>query len=179
MDSSWVHLGRWDFSHAILVTIGKHSKLAATGSNITANVTIGDYTSIGPHVQMHTLFNHACIDNPSLVSTACLTGYPPVATHEKMVIGNDVWIGRNATLLGEITIGDGAIIGAFSVIAKSIPPYAVVVGNPAIIKRYRFTPEQIEKLLRIQWWNWSEEKVGENIGDFLNIEIFLAKHFML
>ncbi len=160
------------------MTIGKHSKIAATGSNITANVTIGDYTSIAPHVQMHTLHQHACIEHPSLISTFQLDGYPHPKGEEKIIIGNDVWIGRNATLLGEITIGDGAIIGAFSVVAKDIPPYSVVVGNPAQIKRYRFTPEQIEKLLKIQWWAWEEKKVKDCQKDLLDIDVFLEKYMI-
>jgi len=125
---------------------------------------------------MHTLFNHACIANPQLVSTAQLAGYPSVMTKEKIVIGSDVWIGRNATLLGNITIGDGAIIGAFSVVAKDIPPYAVVVGNPAVIKRYRFTSEQIEALLTIKWWLWSSQNVEENKEEMKDMDIFLKKH---
>ena len=57
-----------------------------------------------------------------------------------------MWIGRNAVILGGVFIGDGAIVGAFSVVAKDVPPYAIVVGNPAIVKRYRFLPHQIEAL---------------------------------
>jgi virginiamycin A acetyltransferase len=103
-------------------------------------------------------------------------GYPKTFSEEKMTIGSDVWIGRNATLLGSITIGDGAIIGAFSVVAKDIPPYAIVVGNPAVIKRYRFSEEQIEKLLRVRWWLWDDEKMSANREDFLDIDKFLSKH---
>lgn len=161
------------------MTIGPHSKIAATGSDISAQVTIGNYTSIGPYVQMHTLHNHACIQDRSLVSTAQLDGYPHPNGKEKITIGSDVWIGRNAVLLGGVTIGHGAIVGAFSVVAKDVPPYAVVVGNPAQVKRYRFTDEQIEKLLRIKWWDWSKDKVEEVKEDLLNIDVFLDKHYML
>jgi acetyltransferase-like isoleucine patch superfamily enzyme len=160
------------------LNIGNHSHIAKTGSDISANVTIGNYTSIGPYVQMHTLHQHACIQDRKLVSTAQLKGYPHPYGEEKMVIGSDVWIGRNATLLGSITIGHGAIIGAFSVVAKDIPPYAVVVGNPAIVKRYRFTPTQIESLLSIQWWNWDEEKIENNALDLLDIDLFIQKHLV-
>lgn len=159
--------------------LGQHSKVAATGSNITANVTIGNYTSVGPHVQMHTLHQHACIQDHNLVSTFQLDGYPNPHGEENMTIGSDVWIGRDAILLGNITIGHGAIIGAFSVVAKDIPPYAVVVGNPAVIKRYRFTEEQVEKLLKIQWWDWSDDKLKENQPDLLNIDVFLDNHSVI
>ncbi len=127
---------------------------------------------------MHTLHQHASVGDHALVSNypMRIPGYPKTFSEEKITIGNDVWIGRNATLLGEITIGDGAIIGAFSVVAKDIPPYAVVVGNPCVIKRYRFTPEQIESLLKIKWWLWDENKVLECKDDFLNIDTFISKH---
>ena len=157
--------------------IGEHSNLASTGSNITANVTIGRYSSIGPYVSMHTLHQHACIQDRKLVSTAQLPGYPHPLGEERMIIGNDVWIGRNATLLGGITIGDGAIIGAFSVVAKDVPPYAVVVGNPAQIKRYRFTEEQVRALLEIQWWGWSDEEVKERIDDLKDVSVLIDKWY--
>jgi acetyltransferase-like isoleucine patch superfamily enzyme len=68
-------------------------------------------------------------------------------------IGNDVWIGANTTILDGVKIGDGAVIGACSVVSKDIPAYAIVVGNPARIVKYRFTPEQIQSLLEIKWWD--------------------------
>ena len=153
------------------VTLGKHSNLAQTGSDISANVTIGAYTSIGPYVSMHTRHDHACIENPRLVSTLQHPNYPHTRSREKITIGNDVWIGRNAVLLGGITIGDGAIVGAYSVVSKDVPPYAIVVGNPAIVKRYRFLPSQIEALLRIKWWD-SEV----NPSELMDIDAFLKKY---
>lgn len=151
------------------MTIGKGSRVAQTGSDITAQVTVGNYTSIAPYVQMHSLTQHSCIQDRRLVSTAQLPGYPQTHSEEKITIGSDVWIGRNAVLLGNITIGHGAIIGAFSVVAKDVPPYAVVVGNPATIKRYRFTEQQIAKLLEIKWWDWSEEEIEQNKDKLLDI----------
>ena len=158
--------------------LGRHSSIASTGSNITAQVTVGNYTTVGPHVQMHTLHNHASIEHPELVSNfpMRMPGYPRTSSKENIVIGSDVWIGRNVVLLGNITIGHGAIIGAFSVVAKDIPPYAVVVGNPAVIKRFRFTQEQIDSLLQIQWWNWSDEELKKH--SLLNIDEFIAGAIM-
>lgn len=86
-------------------------------------------------------------------------------------IGNDVWIGANATIMDNLTIGDGAVIAAGSVVVKDVPPYAIVGGNPAKLIRYRFSPEQIAALLRIQWWNRAD--VGQidvwhgNIDEFI------------
>lgn len=161
------------------MTLGNHSDIASTGSNITANITVGNYTTVGPHVQMHTLHQHACVGDRSLVSTFPMRfpGYPHTFSEEKLIIGSDVWIGRNATLLGNITIGDGAIIGAFAVVAKDIPPYAVIVGNPAKITRYRFDEETIAKLLQIQWWNWSDEQILERQNDFRDIDTFVKKWY--
>ena len=72
---------------------------------------------------------------------------------EKTKIGNDVWIGVNALILDGVTIGDGAIIGANAVVTKDIPPFAVAVGSPAKVIRYRFSEENIEKLLKVKWWD--------------------------
>jgi acetyltransferase-like isoleucine patch superfamily enzyme len=69
-----------------------------------------------------------------------------------VVIGNDVWIGREATLMAGITIGDGAVIAAACVVTKDVPPYAVFAGNPGKIVKYRFDAETIKRLLDSTWW---------------------------
>ncbi|CAE6831016.1 CatB-related O-acetyltransferase [Xanthomonas arboricola pv. corylina] len=74
-------------------------------------------------------------------------------------IGNDVWIGHGATVLSGVTVGDGAIIGAQAVVARDVPPYAVVGGNPAKVVRHRFSPDQIRHLLAIRWWDWPIEEI--------------------
>ena len=75
------------------------------------------------------------------------------------VIGNDVWIGRRSIILSGITIGDGAVIAAGSVVTKDVPAYAVVGGNPARIIKNRFDDDTIAGLLEIQWWDWPMEKL--------------------
>jgi len=70
------------------------------------------------------------------------------------VIGNDVWIGYRATILPGVTVGDGAIIGAMSVVTADVPPYAVVAGNPARVLRRRFSDADIDRLLTLRWWDW-------------------------
>ena len=75
------------------------------------------------------------------------------------VVGNDVWIGQNVTILPGVHIGDGAIIGANSVVAKDIPPYSVAAGNPAVVKKKRFDNELIALLLEFCWWNKSIEEI--------------------
>jgi len=79
-----------------------------------------------------------------------------------VTIGNDVWIGASCTIFDGVTIGDGACIGAGSIIRKDVPPYAVVVGVDRIV-RYRFDKETIDKLRKLKWWDWDEDKIKENI----------------
>lgn len=87
-----------------------------------------------------------------------------MAHHEEVkqtVIGHDVWIGMDVLILEGITIGTGAVIGAQSLITKDVPPYAIVVGSPAKVQRYRFEPHIIEGLLASQWWNLTPHQLAE------------------
>lgn len=95
-----------------------------------------------------------------------------------IVVGNDVWIGANAIILQGVTIGDGAVVGAGAVVNSDVPPYAIVAGVPAKIKRYRYTEDQIRKLLKIAWWNWSAERIAANVDYFYGkVEAFIEKFF--
>jgi virginiamycin A acetyltransferase len=80
-----------------------------------------------------------------------------------IVIGNDVWIGFEAVILSGVTIGDGAIIGTRAVVTKDVPPYTIVGGVPAKPIRKRFSDDVISELLKLQWWNWPDAKIKENI----------------
>lgn len=80
-----------------------------------------------------------------------------------IIIGNDVWIGYEAVILAGVTIGDGAIIGTRAVVTKDVPPYSIVGGVPAKSIGKRFDDETIAELLRLKWWDWSEEKIAQNI----------------
>ncbi len=79
-----------------------------------------------------------------------------------VVIGNDVWIGFGSTIMTGVTIGDGAVIAARAVVTKDVPPYAVVAGNPAALKRFRFDEATIRHLQSLRWWDWSPERVRES-----------------
>lgn len=79
-------------------------------------------------------------------------------------IGNDVWIGHKAVIMPGVKIGDGAVIGSYSVVTKDVAPYTMVGGNPAKEIRQRFSDEQIEKLLQIRWWDWDIEKITRNLS---------------
>ena len=78
-------------------------------------------------------------------------------------LGNDVWVGANSVILKGRSIGDGAIVGAGSVVTRDVPPYAIAVGNPAKIVKYRFTPDDIAFLLRLQWWDAPREILQEMV----------------
>lgn len=97
--------------------------------------------------------------------------------HRQIIIGSDVWIGRGATILGGVKIGSGAIIGTNSNITKDIPPYAIAVGNPVKIIKYRFDEETIKKFMAIKWWNWDIDKVLASAPLMNNPEKFLEKHY--
>ncbi|MCL4151837.1 UNVERIFIED_CONTAM: hypothetical protein GTU68_022921 [Idotea baltica] len=78
-------------------------------------------------------------------------------------IGNDVWIGFNATIMAGVTIGDGAIIATNATVIKDVEPYSIVGGNPAKEIKKRFSENTISKLLKLKWWNWDIEKITRNI----------------
>lgn len=95
----------------------------------------------------------------------------------QIIIGHDVWIGHGATVLGGVKIGTGAVIGTNAVVAKDIPPYAIAVGNPARVIKYRFDDETIKKFLAVKWWNWDIKKIEENFPLAQDIEKFLEAHY--
>lgn len=81
-----------------------------------------------------------------------------------VIIGNDVWIGFEAVILSGVTIGDGAIIGTRAVVTKDVPPYTIVGGIPAKPIRKRFSDSVISELLKLQWWDWSENRIKQNLA---------------
>ena len=87
---------------------------------------------------------------------------------KKISIGNDVWIGCNSVILRGVNIADGVVVGANTLVNRDVPPYAIVVGNPAKIVKYRFTGNVIQKLLDIKWWDWSIEKIKKNYHLFID-----------
>lgn len=136
-----------------------------------ANTTIGKFCSIGP--------NFCCglgIHPTGGISTHPVFYKGEIEEYKPVTIGNDVFIGANVTVLDGVTIGNGAIIGAGAVVSKDIPPYAIAVGCPIEIKRYRLTEKQVAAMQRIQWWNWDEEK-SKNVREMFNdIDGFIEKY---
>jgi serine acetyltransferase len=95
-----------------------------------------------------------------------------------IIIENDVWVGAKSTIMSGVKIHNGAVVGACSVVTKDVPPYAIVVGNPATIVKYRFTEKQIKSLLEISWWDWTEDRIKTEAMKLWssNIDEFIDKH---
>ena len=92
---------------------------------------------------------------------------------KKAIIGNDVLIGSHALVLGGVVIGNGAVVAAGAVVTKDVPPYAVVGGVPAKVIKYRFSQDIIEKLQEMQWWDWTGEKLRENMELFQKADLMV------
>ena len=92
------------------------------------------------------------------------------------VVGNDVWIGQNVTILPGVHIGDGAIIGANSLVSKDVPPYCIVGGNPCREIRPRFDKELTEYLLNLKWWDWDAEKIFKNMDSLCSGDLNKIKN---
>ncbi len=92
-----------------------------------------------------------------------------------VVIGNDVWVAREAVILSGVAIGDGAVIGARAVVSRDVAPYTIVAGNPAVAVRSRFAPEIVERLMAVKWWDWPEARIMAAMPKLLSsdIEAFL------
>ena len=134
-----------------------------TGVNINRgevhNLHIGKFTSIAHNVAFVIDINH---DYSSLAMGASDLFSLPLGDFKRkgqILIQNDVWIGRGVTIMGGVTIHNGAVIAANSHVVKDVPPYAIVGGNPAKIIKYRFDEETIKKLVAISWWNWSNKEI--------------------
>ena len=161
------------------VTVGKGTYIAFN-ANIS-NTSIGKYCSIGPNFLCGWGYHPTdgvVSTSPAFYSTRKQAGFT-YSTYDKceerkyITIGNDVFIGMNVTILDGVNIGDGAVIGAGAVVSKNIPSYAVAVGCPIQIIKYRFTKEIIDSLIASEWWNQDDVVLKEVEKNFFDVEKFL------
>ena len=142
------------------------------------NLQIGQFTSIAHGISFCMGVNHdylrLCTGVSDLFETNKNENNKNFSEYKhkgQILIQNDVWVGHNVTIMPGVTIHNGAVIAANSHVVKDVPPYAIVGGNPAKIIKYRFSEDIIDKLITIQWWNWSNEKIIENGEFFKNISV--------
>ena len=151
-------------------------------------IQLGKYNSIGRDCNFFLHANHRSdwvttstqlegLVTPQIENSLMEMGHP--SCKGDIIVKNDVWIGATSTIMSGVTIENGAIIGAGAVVTKDVPPYAIVAGNPAKVVKYRFTEEQIQKLLEISWWDWEDQKIKNNSKLLWSGEIdkFIEKHF--
>lgn len=162
-----------------MITLGRHSYMGNVHERFNPTVEVGNFTSIASDVYF---YGEGC-EHPWVMNRLAVSNFPfwekqwgeytHCGSRGKITIGSDVWIGEHAKLLDGARISDGAIIGAGAVVAGYVAPYSVVIGNPAVHKRFRFQSHQIEKLLKIKWWDLPDGEVKailplmENINKFL------------
>lgn len=159
-------------------SIGDYTYIAQ--NSFISMTTIGKFCSIGPNLVcgwgIHP--TNGISTSPMFYSTRkqngmTLSDSDKVEERKPIIIGNDVFIGANVTILDGVTIGDGAVIGAGAVVSKDIPPYAIAVGCPIEIKRYRFPSEQISAFQKIKWWDCNEEMLKDVERYFFDVEKFI------
>ena len=168
--------------------VGKHTYGTPTvhWGGYGKKLYIGNFCSIGPNVSVFLGGNH---------NTKYVTTFPFGTTSKStftlhnvddhghpfsngdVIIGNDVWIGNGVTIMSGVTVGDGAIIAANSHVVKNVEPYSITGGNPAKTIKYRVTKEQIEKLLKIKWWDWPDEVINIFTPLLCNTDIDNFIHF--
>lgn len=178
-----IYVGRGSYAGGLSI----RSSLSEEWSEKRFNFHMGRYTSLGHDVRLIIDMNHDYKSVyqgliPEFASDA--GGKEGLGQNEKnlphkgqILIGNDVWIGDNVTILGGNIIGDGAVVATGSIVTKDVPPYAIVAGNPARIIKYRFEKDIVDDLQKIQWWLWSPEQLKAAEEDMKgNIRNFVEQY---
>lgn len=139
-----------------------------------AKLVIGNYCTIGKNVNIY-------LNGGSIITKDKKWIIPLSKCSCSVIIGNDIWIGDNVTIMPGIIIGDGASIANNSRIVSDIKPYSFVYGDPACLIKYKFNKKQINQLLKIKWWNWDDAKIDEHTlllnGD--NVDAFIRATYTI
>lgn len=165
-----VLIGAHSKLHKVAITgpvhIGRYSSLYGPGILLFAKhhpISIGNFCSIAPGVIIQEYFHDAQRLSTYFIQQNVLK-QPSEETVSKgpIRIGHDVWIGAQSIILSGVTIGNGVIVGAGSVVTKDIPDFAIVGGNPAKVIRMRFSEEEIAYINRLKWWDWDTQTLHQN-----------------
>jgi acetyltransferase-like isoleucine patch superfamily enzyme len=154
-----------------------------------ANVTIGKYCSIALNLTLYMSGNHRhewittypFSTRGDRFNPCCKELNEKFGGHHRPAkeihIGNDVWIGDDVTIMSGVVIGDGSCIGANSVVRSHIPSYSIVIGDPAVVIRWRFDPMQRSLLYEMCWWNWKYDKIVEAMPFLLSSDVYKLYDF--
>ena len=145
------------------VTIGRRTRINA--SSHLGNCEIGSYCAIGGRLVVRNTNHDYTFLNMQYFAQEhffkCSTP-PTKKTEHRVRIGHGAWIGDSVIILPGVSIGNGAVIGAGSIVTKNIDNYTVAVGNPARVIRTRFSPSICKALNSVNWWEWTDLKISEN-----------------
>jgi acetyltransferase-like isoleucine patch superfamily enzyme len=164
------------------ITLGHRSyivsyKITHTNNPTTISIKIGKFCSLGDEITFFVHGSHRH-DTPStfpFYEVGILTSKPNSIYKGDIIIGNDVYVGNSSVIMPGVTIGDGAVIGAYSVVTKNIEPYTIVGGNPAKMIKKRFTPENIQKLLDLKWWDLDDNIINNELCLIEDINEFIKR----
>lgn len=150
------------------ILYGKHSYGAdvrvLTWNRKDAIVKTGAFCSLGTNIKFVIDGNHKTDSFSTYPFRQVFPAFPQLSYgKETPVIGNDVWIGSDSVIYSGVSICDGAVIAGQSVVTKSVPPYAIVGGNPARVLKYRFDEDSIRELLRLKWWDLPDTIIGQHL----------------
>ena len=148
------------------VDIGYGTTLGAC-STFSGPITIGRYCQLGANVGVFGKDHPTSYFSININYRFLGGALNNMVVVDEVKIGNDVWVGHGAVILKGCQIGNGAVIGAGAVVTRSIPEYAIVVGNPARVLRYRFDEDTIRLLEQLRWWDLSKEELAEEKDRFL------------
>jgi acetyltransferase-like isoleucine patch superfamily enzyme len=165
-----------------VLTIGRATyfvPVVHVGGSALGHVTIGNYSSIAQDVEILLDHKDAQRDNShGPVPPSSLRGDRASGRPADVTIGSDVWCASGAKIFPGLTIGDGAVVAAWSVVTADVEPFTIVAGNPAREIGRRFDEETVEVLLRMRWWDWPEEIVTARWQELCSPDVsyFVARH---